>query len=91
MQYHDMRHQLYDELGVPSEKDRTSWNFKRYVPCLPAARELVLFNRSWYNRGGVERAMGFCIEAEQEDFMDSVSDWQLGRTRGWLDVPFAAH
>ena len=78
-------------LPKPTERELGEWWFQRYVAQLPAAGELVVFNRSWYNRGGVERVMGFCIEAEQEDFMDSVSDWQLRRTRGWLDVPFAAH
>ena len=61
-------------LGKPSNRDRTSWYFQRYVPHLPAAQELVLFNRSWYNRAGVERVMGFCSEAEHEEFMSSVSD-----------------
>lgn len=60
-------------LGRPSDRDRTSWYFQRYVPYLPAARELVLFNRSWYNRAGVERVMGFCTEAEHEEFIGSVS------------------
>lgn len=60
-------------LGKPSERDRTSWYFQRYVPHLPAAQELVLFNRSWYNRAGVERVMGFCSEAEHEQFISSVS------------------
>lgn len=59
-------------LGKPSDRDRTSWYFQRYVPYLPAAQELVLFNRSWYNRAGVERVMGFCTEAEHEEFMGSV-------------------
>lgn len=59
-------------LGKPSDRDRTSWYFQRYVPHLPAAQELVLFNRSWYNRAGVERVMGFCTEAEYQAFMSSV-------------------
>jgi len=63
-------------LGKPSDRDRTSWYFQRYVPYLPAAQELVLFNRSWYNRAGVERVMGFCTEAEHEEFMGSVSDFE---------------
>lgn len=60
-------------LGKPSDRDRTSWYFQRYVPYLPAAQELVLFNRSWYNRAGVEPVMGFCTEAEHEEFMGSTS------------------
>ncbi len=63
-------------LGKPSERDRTSWYFQRYVQYLPAAQDLVLFNRSWYNRAGVERVMGFCTEAEHEEFLRSVSDFE---------------
>ena len=63
-------------LGKPSDRDRTSWYFQRYVPYLPAAQELVLFNRSWYNRAGVERVMGFCTEAEYQEFIASVSDFE---------------
>ncbi len=63
-------------LGKPSDHDRTSWYFQRYAPYLPAAQELVLFNRSWYNRAGVERVMGFCTEAEHEEFMGSVSNFE---------------
>ena len=63
-------------LGKPSDRDSTSWYFQRYVPYLPAAQELVLFNRSWYNRAGVERVMGFCTEAEHEEFMGPVSDFE---------------
>jgi len=63
-------------LGKPSDRDRTSWYFQRYVPYLPAAKELVLFNRSWYNRAGVERVMGFCTEAEHEEFMGSVLNFE---------------
>ena len=63
-------------LGKPSDRDRTSWYFQRYVPYLPAAQELVLFNRSWYNRAGVERVMGFCTEAEYQEFMGSVSEFE---------------
>ncbi len=59
-------------LGKPSDRDRATWYFQRYVPYLPAAQELVLFNRSWYNRAGVERVMGFCTDAEYEEFMGSV-------------------
>ena len=59
-------------LGKPSDHDRRSWYFQRYVPHLPAAQEMVLFNRSWYNRAGVERVMGFCSEEEYEAFMHTV-------------------
>ena len=51
-------------LPAPTERERTQWYFQRYVEHLPAAGELVLFDRSWYNRAGVERVMGFCTEEE---------------------------
>ena len=63
-------------LGKPSDRDRSAWYFQRYVTHLPVARELVLFNRSWYNRAGVERVMGFCSDAEYEEFMGSVADFE---------------
>lgn len=63
-------------LGKPSDRDRNSWYFQRYIPYLPAAQELVLFNRSWYNRAGVERVMGFCTDAEHEEFMGSVTEFE---------------
>ncbi len=59
-------------LGKPSDRDKTSWYFQRWVAHLPAAGELVLFNRSWYNRAGVERVMGFCTDAELQEFMETV-------------------
>ena len=59
-------------LGKPSDRENTSWYFQRFVQHLPAAQELVLFNRSWYNRAGVERVMGFCTEAEAEGFLEEV-------------------
>jgi polyphosphate kinase 2 len=59
-------------LGKPSDKDRSSWYFQRYTGYLPAAQELVLFNRSWYNRAGVERVMEFSTDAEYESFLQEV-------------------
>ncbi|MGA2471446.1 MAG: polyphosphate kinase 2 [Solirubrobacteraceae bacterium] len=56
-------------LPTPSERERTQWYFQRYVPHLPAAGEMVLFDRSWYNRAGVEHVMGFCTQAEYEEFL----------------------
>src|SRR6266581_1637076 len=61
-------------LGKPSDRDRGSWYFQRYVPQLPSAQEFVLFNRSWYNRAGVERVKGFCSEEEYREFMETVLD-----------------
>lgn len=57
-------------LGKPSDRDRSSWYFQRYVAHLPAGAELVLFNRSWYNRAGVEPVMGFCTKGEHEEFLE---------------------
>ncbi|MFN3231622.1 MAG: polyphosphate kinase 2 [Alphaproteobacteria bacterium] len=59
-------------LGKPSDRDKTSWYFQRWAAHLPAAGELVLFNRSWYNRAGVERVMGFCTDAELQEFFETV-------------------
>ena len=59
-------------LGVPSDRDRKAWYFQRYVPHLPIAGEIVLFNRSWYNRAGVEYVVGFCTKQEYEEFMKTV-------------------
>ena len=56
-------------LGTPNDREKTQWYFQRYVAQLPAAGEMVLFDRSWYNRAGVERVMGFCTDAEYEEFM----------------------
>jgi polyphosphate kinase 2 (PPK2 family) len=56
-------------LPKPTERERTQWYFQRYVPHLPAAGEIVLFDRSWYNRAGVERVMGYCTEAEAQAFL----------------------
>jgi polyphosphate kinase 2 len=59
-------------LGVPSDRERASWYFQRYIPHLPAAQEMILFNRSWYNRAGVEHVMKFCTHAEYESFLEQV-------------------
>jgi polyphosphate kinase len=56
-------------LGKPTERERSQWYFQRYIPHLPAAGEIVLFDRSWYNRAGVEKVMGFCTPEEYEDFV----------------------
>jgi polyphosphate kinase 2 len=58
-------------LGIPTERERSQWYFQRYVSQLPAAGEMVLFDRSWYNRAGVERVMGFCTDDEYQDFLRS--------------------
>ena len=63
-------------LPAPSERERTQWYFQRYVSHLPAGGEIVLFDRSWYNRAGVERVMGFCSDDEREEFFRSVPDFE---------------
>ena len=63
-------------LPAPSDRERTQWYFQRYAPHLPAAGEMVLFDRSWYNRAGVERVMGFCSEEEVEEFFRSVPEFE---------------
>jgi polyphosphate kinase len=63
-------------LGTPTERERTQWYFQRYAAQLPAAGEMVLFDRSWYNRAGVERVMGFCTEEEVEEFFRSCPQFE---------------
>lgn len=63
-------------LGTPSDKDKSQWYFQRYVPHLPAAGEMILFDRSWYNRAGVERVMGFCTEEEYDEFMRTCPEFE---------------
>jgi polyphosphate kinase len=63
-------------LSTPTDRERTQWYFQRYVPHLPAAGEMVLFDRSWYNRAGVERVMGFCTEQEYQEFLQSCPEFE---------------
>ncbi|HEY9598861.1 MAG TPA: polyphosphate kinase 2 [Cyanophyceae cyanobacterium] len=63
-------------LGKPSDVEKTQWYFQRYVPHLPSAGEIVLFDRSWYNRAGVERVMGFCTEEEYQEFNQSCPEFE---------------
>lgn len=65
-----------EALGTPTEREKTQWYFQRYVPRLPAAGEIVLFDRSWYNRAGVERVMGFCSDEEYEEFFRSCPEFE---------------
>ena len=73
-------------LGPPSDRDRSAWYFQRYVPHLPAAREFVLFNRSWYNRAGVERVMGFCTDDEYQEFLQSVPEFEQMLVRSGVSL-----
>lgn len=63
-------------LPAPTERQRSQWYFQRYVTELPAGGEIVLFDRSWYNRAGVEKVMGFCSDAEYEEFLRSVPEFE---------------
>ncbi|HQR83404.1 MAG: polyphosphate kinase 2 [Polynucleobacter sp. 24-46-87] len=63
-------------LTAPSEREKTQWYFQRYVANLPAGGEIVLFDRSWYNRAGVEKVMGFCTDAEYEEFLRTVPEFE---------------
>jgi polyphosphate kinase 2 len=63
-------------LGTPTEKEKTQWYFQRYVDQLPGAGEMVLFDRSWYNRAGVERVMGFCTDEEYQEFLRSCPEFE---------------
>jgi polyphosphate kinase len=63
-------------LGTPTERDKTQWYFQRYVPYLPAAGEMVLFDRSWYNRAGVEHVMGFCTDEEYKEFLRTCPEFE---------------
>ena len=80
-------------LPKPNDRERTQWYFQRYVGHLPAAGEFVLFNRSWYNRAGVERVMGFSTPAEQEEFLRDAPDFErmlvesgITLVKLWLDI-----
>lgn len=63
-------------LGVPTEREKTQWYFQRFVPFLPAAGEMVLFDRSWYNRAGVEKVMGYCTTEEYNEFLRSCPEFE---------------
>jgi polyphosphate kinase 2 len=80
-------------LTKPSERERSQWYLQRYVPHLPAAGEIVMFDRSWYNRAGVERVMGFCTQPEYEEFMREAPEFErmlirsgLNLTKFWFSV-----
>ncbi|MFC2152575.1 polyphosphate kinase 2 [Bacteroidota bacterium] len=63
-------------LGTPTEREKSQWYFQRYVPHLPAVGEMVLFDRSWYNRAGVERVMGFCTEQQYQEFFRTCPEFE---------------
>ncbi|MFG1174941.1 polyphosphate kinase 2 [Erwiniaceae bacterium CAU 1747] len=73
-------------LPAPNDRERTQWYFQRYIAHLPAAGEMVLFDRSWYNRAGVERVMGFCNAQEVEEFFRSVPEFEKMLTRSGIQI-----
>jgi polyphosphate kinase len=73
-------------LPAPSDREKTQWYFQRYVPHLPAAGEIVLFDRSWYNRAGVERVMGFAAESEVQNFFHDVPEFERMLVRSGVQV-----
>jgi polyphosphate kinase 2 len=73
-------------LGTPTEREKSQWYFQRYVPHLPAGGEMVLFDRSWYNRAGVERVMGFCTEEEYREFLRSCPEFERMLVRSGIIV-----
>ncbi len=73
-------------LPAPNDRERTQWYFQRYVAHLPAAGEIVLFDRSWYNRAGVERVMGFCSDDQYEEFFRSVPEFERMLARSGIQV-----
>jgi polyphosphate kinase 2 len=73
-------------LPAPNDRERTQWYFQRYVSHLPAAGEIVLFDRSWYNRAGVERVMGFCSDTEYEEFFRTVPEFEKMLARSGIQL-----
>jgi polyphosphate kinase 2 len=73
-------------LGVPTEKEKSQWYFQRYVQYLPAAGEIVLLDRSWYNRAGVEKVMGFCTNDEYDEFLRSCPEFERMLVRSGIIV-----
>ena len=73
-------------LPAPNDRERTQWYFQRYASHLPAAGEIVLFDRSWYNRAGVERVMGFCTDDEYEEFFRSAPEFERMLTRSGIKL-----
>ena len=73
-------------LPAPTEREQTQWYFQRYVPHLPAAGEMVLFDRSWYNRAGVERVMGFCTDGEHREFLRTCPEFERMLVRSGIKL-----
>jgi polyphosphate kinase 2 len=86
VQYLSPRETRVVALGKPSDRESGSWYFQRYARYLPVPQEMVLFNRSWYNRAGVEKVMGFCTEAQYEEFLRSVPDFEAMLVRSGIKL-----
>src|SRR5216110_1294230 len=93
VEYLNPRHARVVALPTPTERERTQWYFQRYIPHLPAAGEIVIFDRSWYNRAGVERVMGFCTPEETDRFLEmtptvekAIVDSGVVLVKYWLEV-----
>jgi polyphosphate kinase 2 len=91
----DPRHCHVAALGTPTERERRQWYFQRYVSHLPAGGEIAFFDRSWYNRAGVERVMGFCSDEEYEEFLDTAPQFERMLIRSgiilikyWFSISF---
>ena len=82
----DTRHYRIVALSKPSERESTQWYYQRYIEHLPAAGEIVLFDRSWYNRAGVERVMGFCTDDEYEEFFRTVPEFEKMLVRSGIKL-----
>ena len=80
------RHTRVVALPAPNEEERSQWYFQRYIEHLPAAGELVIFDRSWYNRAGVERVMGFCSDDEYEEFFHAVPEFERMLVRSGIQL-----
>jgi polyphosphate kinase 2 len=86
VEYMNPRHARVVALPTPTERERTQWYFQRYVAHLPAAGEIVIFDRSWYNRAGVERVMGFCTDEEYWDFLRTAPELERMLVRSGIQL-----
>ena len=80
------RYNIIAALPKPNDRDRTQWYFQRYIDWLPAAGEMVLFDRSWYNRAGVEPVMGFCTPEQTTQFLEEAPDFEKQLTRDGIKI-----
>ena len=86
LEYLNPRYNLIAALPKPNDRERTQWYFQRYIDWLPAGGETVLFDRSWYNRAGVEKVMGFCTPEQTEHFLDEAPEFEKRLTNDGIQV-----